>query len=587
MLKKFFVSLLGSLAGVWIAIAIAFFCILGFIGAVAGSSEPVKTNIEKHSALYIDLTGAMPERFQPGDIWQIIRGVEADGESLVDILDAIRLAASDSKIEGIYINAAGSQAGMAAREEIVGALRDFKKSGKWVVAYGNSYDQGDYLVAAAAADSLYLNPVGSIDVHGAASTVPFFTGLFDKLGVKVQVVRVGTFKSAVEPFMTDSMSPASRLQTQVMLDSIWDYAATTIAAGRKVRPATVNMWADSIMPTWAATRALKAKAATALRYERQVEDTLLELCGLDPDDDLRLVSPSEYLAAQKGANPSKEHIAVLFAVGDIVDSGEGGIVAESMVPEILDLADDDNVGALVLRINSGGGSAFASEQIWEALEYFKKQDKPFYVSMGDYAASGGYYIACGADRIYADRTTLTGSIGVFGMIPDLSGLVTDKLGVHFSTVATNPTGAINAPMAPLTPVQREAFQRSVENIYDLFTARVAEGRGMAQDSVKRIAEGRVWPGGAALRIGLVDEIGGLRRAITDIAREADIDPDRVIFYPAVKDEFLAQILRQSKTGMSIDGIGSIDADALRLMRLLAYLRDMSPIQARMEPITIQ
>ncbi len=577
--------MLGSLAGVWIAIGIAFLCFFGIIGALVGAEAQTKTSVEKHSALYLDLSGSIPERFQPGDIWQVIRDSEDGGEALVDIIDAIRLAANDSKIDGIYIRANGSSAGMAAREEIIAALRDFKKSGKWVVAYGDSYAQGDYLVAASAADSLYLNPVGTVDIHGMASRVPFFRQLMDKLGVRMQIVRVGSFKSAVEPFMSDEMSPASRLQTQVMTDSLWNFATAAISAGRGVSTADVNMWADSISFTWPARRILTDSLVSSLAYRRAADDAVRDLCGLTPDDDLRLVTPSEYMSMQKPVDPSKKHIAVLFAVGDIVDSGEGGIVAESMVPEIIDLADNDKVGALVLRINSGGGSAYASEQIWEALEYFKSKDKPFYVSMGDYAASGGYYIACGADRIYADRTTLTGSIGVFGMIPDASGLVTDKLGVRFNTVASNPGAVIEAPFGPLSPVQQAALQRSVEDVYDLFTSRVATGRGMSQDSVKSIAEGRVWPGGAARSLGLVDEIGGLRRAVRDIADQADIDAERVVFYPEVQDELLASIIRQAKGGVTLAG-ASIDAPTLRLMRFLGYLRSMSPVQARMMPVEI-
>lgn len=587
MLKKFLITMLGSIAGVWIAIGIAFFCLFGIIGALMGGQSEVKTSVEKHSALHIDLRGNMPERFQPGDIWQMLRDSEADGEALVDILDAIRLAANDSKIDGIYITSglgAGASAGMAAREEIVEALRDFKKSGKWIVAYGDTFGQGDYLLAAQA-DSVFLNPAGAVDVHGMASRIPFFRQLMDKLGVRMQIVRVGTFKSAVEPFMTDDMSPASRLQTQVMLDSLWSYAAGAISAGRGVTPAAINLWADSIMPTWSADRVLDASAVTSLLYRRNADDAVRALCDIDSDDDLRLVTPSAYMAAQKSVDPAKKHIAVLFAVGDIVDSGEGGIVAESMVPQILDLADDDNVGALVLRINSGGGSAYASEQIWEALEYFKSKDKPFYVSMGDYAASGGYYIACGADRIYADRTTLTGSIGVFGMIPDVSGLVTDKLGVHFGSVATNPDALIASPFGALTPVQQNALQRSVDDIYDLFTSRVAEGRGMPQDSVKLIAEGRVWPGGAAKSLGLVDCIGSLRRTISDIASEADIDADKVVFYPEVQDELLSQLIRQARNGASVGGV-AVDASTLRMLRFLDYMRRLAPVQARMEPVEI-
>ena len=586
MLKKFFISMLGTIAGVWVAIALAFFCLIGIIGAIAGSTGDTGVKLDKHTALYLDLRGEMPERFQPGDVWQMIRQSEAGGDALIDILESIRLAANDSRIDGIYINSAsGMAAGMASREEIVEALRQFKRSGKWIVAYGDRFGQGDYMLASVA-DSLFLNPMGMVDVHGMASRVPFFKGLLDKLGVDVQIVRVGTYKSAVEPFMGTEMSPASRLQTTAMLDSVWAYTTAVIADGRGVEAARVNGWADSLISTWPARQVLADGAVGSLLYRRQAEDVLRDLCDIDREDDLRLISPTDYMAEQKAPDSSRDHIAVLFAVGDIVDSGDGGIAADAMVPEILRLADDDHVGALVLRVNSGGGSAYASEQIWEALEYFRSKDKPFYVSMGDYAASGGYYISCGADRIYADRTTITGSIGVFGMIPDLSGLVTGKLGVTFSTVATNPVAVPNAPLEPLNPQMLAGLQRSVDDMYETFTGRVAAGRDMPQDSVKQIAEGRVWTGGAALALGLVDRIGGLQTTINDIADEAGIDADRVVFYPAVDQTAFDLLLRQMAGNVSVGGI-TVDRGTMQLMQMVDYLRRMPAVQARMYPVEIR
>lgn len=584
MLKKFFISMLGTIAGFWISIFLAFMVCLSVVGALVASGSDDKLSIGKNSFLFLKLNGNIPERVQPTDVWQMLQSVESDGESLEDMLNSIRLAKDDSKIEGIYIEAAGAAMGTASREELVEALRDFKKSGKWVYAYGDMYSQGDYMIASLA-DNLFMNPMGSVDVHGVASQIPFFKGLLDKIGVKMQVVRVGTFKSAVEPFMTTEMSPASRLQTQVMIDSIWNYVTGVISNGRGVGVKTVNMWADSIMYTWPQPRTLAAKAVSSLKYRREVELILRDKLGLDDDDDLPMVTPSEYMAAQKGASSSKGHIAVLYAVGDIVDSGEGGIVGETMVPEIIQLAENDDVKALVLRVNSGGGSAFASEQIWEALEYFKSKGKPFYVSMGDYAASGGYYISCGADKIFADRTTLTGSIGVFGLIPDFSGLATEKLGVRFETVQTNPNATFPSLMTGLTPEQVSALQSSVENTYDLFTSRVAQGRGMSQDSVKVIAEGRVWTGGAALGLGLVDEIGSLNAAIAAISDEAGIDADKVVAYPQVEDKFF-QFLAEARKNMSIGNL-NINSEYIKTIRIVDYIRNMNPLQARMPEMEVK
>lgn len=586
MLKKFFISMLGTIAGFWISMIIAVFVIFAIIGAVVSSgSSNSKPSIESNSILYLNLSGDMPERYQPTDVWQMLKNEGDSSDALIDILRSIRSAKNDSKIKGIYINASSGLAGFASREEIVEALRDFKESGKWIYAYGDMYSQGDYLLSSVA-DSLFLNPIGSVDVHGIASSIPFFKGLLDKVGVKMQIVRVGTFKSAVEPFMTTEMSPASRLQTQVMIDSIWDYVKTTVADARGIKTAEVDVWADTLMGLAGARYALDQKAVSALRYRRAVEKMLRGTLDIKDKDELPLVTPTDYTASLDSYSKDKDHIAVLFACGDIVDSGDGGIVGETMVPEIISLADDDHVKALVLRVNSGGGSAFASEQIWEALEYFKSKDKPFYVSMGDYAASGGYYISCGADKIFADHTTVTGSIGVFGMMPDFSELATDKLGLHFANVETNKNASFPSLYTSLSKEQYDALQRNVDNIYDLFTSRVAEGRDISQDSVKVIAEGRVWTGGAALRIGLVDEIGSLDKAVSAIAEAADIDADHVVMYPDVEDNFLSKVLAQAKGNIKIGDV-TLDSRYMYLARFVDRLRTMNRVQARMPEIMFE
>lgn len=578
MFKKFFISLLGTIAGLWITLLICGVVIFIAAASIISSSSP-EIKIHKNSILYLDLSGSMPERYQPASLMDMVREVEEDGESLVDIVNSINLAANDSRIKGIYINANMSSAGAASREEILTALREFKKSGKWILAYADNYTQGDLLLAAAA-DSVFLNPMGSVAVHGVAANVPFYTGLLDKIGVKMQIVRVGTFKSAVEPFFAKEMSPASRLQLQQTADTLWSFLAEGIAEGRGVAVADVDMWADSIMSTWSAQRILASKALTSLRYRRQVEDLLRKRMDIERDDELPLVTPADYMATQKVASKDKGHVAVLFAVGDIVDQGKGGIVGEEMTPQIIKLADDENVKGLVLRVNSGGGSAFASEQIWEALEYFKSQGKPFYVSMGEMAASGGYYISCGADSIFADRTTLTGSIGVFGMVPDLSGLLTDKLGITFSTVETNPNATFMNLTAPMTAEQLAALQSSVNDIYETFTSRVAAGRHMSQDSVKAIAEGRVWVGSAALELGLVDHIAGLSETVEAMTRSLGLDKDKYVYYPEVEDSFLAQIMREARDNVA----ASQDLSTATTLHLLEALRALNPRQARMIPV---
>lgn len=578
MFKKFFISLLGTIAGLWITLLICGVVVFFAAASIISSSAP-QIKINKNSILYIDLNGSMPERYQPASLMDMMREVDDSGESLVDILNSIKLAANDSHIKGIYINADMGSGGNASYEEILNALREFKKSGKWILAYGDFYHQGNLLLASAA-DSVFLNPMGGVGVHGVAANVPFYTGLLDKIGVKMQIVRVGTFKSAVEPFFAKEMSPASRLQLQQTADTLWSFVSEGIAEGRDVPVADVNMWADSIMSTWSAQRILDAKAVTALRYRRQVEDLLRKRLDIDHDEELPLVTPSDYMAAQKGTSKDKDHVAVLFAVGDIVDSGNGGIVGDKMTPLIIKLADDDNVKGLVLRVNSGGGSAFASEQIWEALEYFKSKGKPFYVSMGDMAASGGYYISCGADSIFADRTTLTGSIGVFGMVPDFSGLLTDKLGITFSTVETNPNAAYMNLTAPMTSEQLAALQSSVNDIYETFTSRVAAGRHMSQDSVKTIAEGRVWIGSKALEIGLVDRIAGLTETVNVMTSKLGLDEKKFVYYPEVEDTFIAQIVREARDNVTVGN----DFTVAAMQRTVEALRRLNPRQARMIPV---
>ena len=576
--------MLGTIAGFWISLFLMVVIFVGIIAALVSSDVTSSVDIQKKSVLYLDLSGDMPERTQTDDLWSAIFENKKFGDSFIDVVNSIRLAKNDSKIEGLYINAGGSTAGFAAREEILNAIKDFKESGKWVYAYADSYSQGDYLISSCA-DSLFVNPVGAVGIHGVASQIPFFTGFLEKIGVKMQVVRVGSFKSAIEPFVNKTISEASRLQTQTMIDSIWKFYNLEVSENRKVGKNTVNLWADSMISTWDKTRLLESGAVSALRYRRNVEDLLISKCGKKDMDDMSLVTPSEYMMSQKMADGNKKHIAVLFAVGDIVDSGKWGIVGEKMAPEIIRLADDENVAALVLRVNSGGGSGFASEQIWEALEYFKSKDKEFYVSMGDYAASGGYYISCGADRIYADCTTITGSIGVFGMIPDFSGLVSDKLGITFANIESNPNAIFPNVMEPLSVQQLEALQHSVENFYEIFVNRVADGRDIPVENVKEIAQGRVWIGGDALRLGLVDEIGGLNNAISDISEKVGLSVEKVVYYPKIEDKLLLSLIANAQDNVNSHSV-VFSEEAKSIVRFVERLGTLNPIQARMPELKI-
>ncbi|MCM1451568.1 MAG: signal peptide peptidase SppA [Clostridium sp.] len=585
MLKRFFISMLGTMAGFWLSIIIlGFVLVVGLVASLAkaiGSSADITPT---EGILYLNLTGSIPERPAQFDIYDVLNGNDLASECLSDIVSSIRIAAKDKKIKAIYINCNGASMGIASRSEVVEALKEFKTSGKKIYAYADSYEQGDYYMASLA-DVVYLNPVGSLNVHGIGVQTIFFTGLLEKLGVEVQVVKVGSFKSAVEPFIRTSMSEPSKLQTSIYVNQLWGCMASEIAKARGVDASQVDMWADSLSFTWAPEVYVDRKMVSELKYRSEVEDELRERLDIDKDDKLPLVTPSNYLKVKGSKASGKKHVAVLYAVGDIVDSGTEGIVDDLLVPEIAKLADNDKVAGLVLRVNSGGGSAFASEQIWHALEKFKETGKPFYVSMGDYAASGGYYISCGADRIYADPTTLTGSIGIFGMIPNAHVLLTDKLGLAFETVASSPNANFPTFTEPGTERQLAAMQSYVERGYETFTSRVAAGRHIPQDSVKAIGGGRVWDGVSALKIGLVDELGTLNDAVKAMAKELDIDADRYACYPSIEDDWKKVLFG----GLNSVEYGSAESlsEFVRMKKFAESIKNMNPVQARMEYILVE
>jgi protease-4 len=595
MFKKIIAAFIGSLAAIWVSSILMSILSIIMLLMVVGASA-ASTQIEEDSILYIDLSGTINDRQANRSIQDLIMGDSEVAQNLDEILTAIDYAGSDAKISGIYINCGGSSLGYGSREELAAALKKFKeKSGKWIYAYADSYSQSDYYVASTAT-KMFLNPVGTVNIQGLSSNIPFFKNALDKLGVEMQIVKVGTFKSAVEPYILTEASEPSRMQTKVYLDAIWNNITSTISENRKVSSKSINFWADSIYSVAPAKTMVEAHAVNALKYRRDVEKMLRNLTYTEQDEALPLVSPSDYLLAnsrpQRKAEQqidSEAHIAVLYAVGDISDAGNEGIVGNTMVNQVIALADDESVTGLVLRVNSPGGSAFASEQIWEALQYFKSKKKPLYVSMGDYAASGGYYISCGADRIFADANTLTGSIGIFGMIPNIKTLLNDKVGVNFTTVQTNPNANFPAITQPMTAEQHAAMQRNVEQGYKLFTKHVSDGRNIPLERVLEIAEGRVWDGQTALKLKLVDEIGGLDAAIAAMAKKLKTSKYNYISYPKVKLSRLEQIMAQSgqfDAVLNIDGLNS--EEAKQCLQMLRRVQGCTGgMQARMEDVVLK
>ncbi|MBR1474176.1 MAG: signal peptide peptidase SppA [Muribaculaceae bacterium] len=553
MMKKFLLIVCGSFVGTTIALIV--FMLTSVVMSIAimslGSQMgKASSSVQKSSILYLKLNGEIAEREGGGDVSMLdmMQGNNTSSIGLNTLLASIDKAKTDKKIEGIYIECEGASAAPATLFTLRKALKSFKQSGKWIYAYGNEgIDQGDYYLASVA-DSIFINPVGAVDVHGMASAVPYFKKLLDKVGVEMQVIRVGTFKSAVEPYMLEDMSEANRLQTEHYMGSIWHNMRDSMAADRKIDIAKFDQMTDSMLVTLEPDSLVKNKIVDGLCYPVDMEARLKTLTKLDKDDDLRLVDPADY-APDVEETVSGDHIAVLYAVGEIVQTsdegpmgGTDGIVGEKMVKQIKDLQDDEHVKGLVLRVNSPGGSAFASEQIWKALEDFKASGKPLAVSMGDYAASGGYYISSGAQRVFAEPTTITGSIGIFGMIPCYEELAENKLGVHMATVKTNENADFGIMTKRMTPSQRNAMQLMVNRGYDLFTKRCAQGRHVTQDSIKHIAEGRVWDGMTALKIGLVDELGSLESAIKWVAQKANMKKDyKTQNYPAPSTDWRAML----------------------------------------------
>ena len=551
MMKKFILIVCGSFVGAFLAFLFFMFAAMmmsiGIMGAMGSMGSKKSVNVSKHSILKLDLGTSIEERGgdEPIDMMSLMQGQGLPSSlGLNTVVSAIEKAAKDDKVDGIYIECNGVSAAPATLEKVRRALKQFKKSGKWIAAYGHEgINQADYYLASVA-DSIYLNPVGAVDLHGLGGMTPYMKKLLDKVGIEMQIVRVGTFKSAVEPYMLDDMSDANRLQTEHYLGIIWNEMRDSIAADRKLQSAALNTLCDSVVVTFKADRLLKEKLVDKLVYRNQMEDILRARTKVDKKDDLNYVSPDD-LADDLEASASGDHIAVVYAVGEIdgspsMGSTEEGIVSDKLCETILKLKDDDNVKGMVFRVNSPGGSAFGSEQIWKAVMDFKAAGKPVAVSMGDYAASGGYYISCCADRIFAERTTITGSIGIFGMIPCASELIENKLGVHMASVKTNENADMTGVYKKLTPAQTAALQNMINEGYELFTKRCADGRHVTQDSIKQIAEGRVWDGITAKQIGLVDEFGGIAEAVAWVANKAKLGKEpKTQNYPALEDPFMS------------------------------------------------
>lgn len=586
-MKEFMKIVLGTVVGLFLTfMIISILSILSLAGMMIneGMSSPIKDN----SILKINLSGTMQERAESNPL-AMIMGEEAEGIALDNALTALDKAAKNEKVKGVYIEAGILGSSPAMAQELRQAIVKFKKSGKWVIAYGDRYSKMSYYIASAA-DEVLLNPSGSVDFSGMASTLMFFKETLAKLGVKMQVFKVGTYKSAVEPYICTEMSDANREQISSYLGDVWSQVLKDVSKSRKRSEASLNSLADTLTVIAKAETSVEGGLVDRLCYIDEVKETLRKKMSLDDDDDDELIFTTIDDMAKSESLDDKvdDQVAVYYAYGEIVDiAAQGGfsqehqIVGSKMVNDLQQLRKDDDIKAVVIRVNSPGGSAYASEQIWREITLLKKE-KPVVVSMGGLAASGGYYISCPADKIYAENTTLTGSIGIFGMIPDASELITDKLGVRFDGVKTNKMSDLGANLGrPFNEAESAMLQSMVEDGYDLFTRRVAEGRGIPQDSVKVIGEGRVWTGRQGLKIGLVDKIGNLEDAISAASKLAKLKEYRAVPYPQDDENPFTAMFNKSKSGYLDSQIRETLGEYYSGYSIYKNLRNMNPIQARM------
>lgn len=595
-MKKFFKTTFACTLGVLIAgLLLMIIGIIGITGTIAssmGANEKTYATTEK-TILKFDLKGEVLDRYEePGfDLDPMSMAMGGSAASDVLGLDQIRraldVAATDKNIEGIYITANGLAAMPASIEEIRRLLVQFKEeSGKWIYAYADNYTQSDYIIASVA-DKVILNPLGAVDLHGLGGTQIFFPGVMEKIGVTYQIFRVGTYKSAVEPYMNKKMSDANREQTLAYLNTIWDTFTEGVTASRGFSAEYFNAITDSITVLRRGDEMIAFNLADTLMYKPEVEEWLKAQVGLEEDKDLKFASIANLASVPQEKKESENEIAVIYAVGDIVDEG-GGISSEKFVPIFTELRKNDDVKAVVLRVNSPGGSAYASEQMWAELEAIKAAGKKVIVSMGEMAASGGYYISCGADYIFAENGTLTGSIGVFGMVPCAEELATEKIGLSFDAARTHKYSAFGSDMLyqKFTEGEAIAMQRSVEDTYDLFTRRCAEGRNMPQDDIKKIAEGRVWVGKTAVELGLVDKIGSLEDAIAYAAEVSELEDYKTTDYPKVKSSF-EKMMEQFEKMTTLNVSSWLLGKEIAEIQKMQTLEKTDYIQARMDNIIIR
>jgi protease IV len=580
-MKQFLKFTLATIVGVIITTLLGILILFGVIGAIAGSKESV-TTLKPNSVYEIKLEGNLIDRSEDDPFSaafaQAMGKTAEKSMGLDDLLANIEKAKNDANIVGIYLNGGSLSGGFASLKEIRNALIDFKKSGKFIVAYADNYSQKDYYLVSVA-NKILINPQGMLELKGLSAQTMFFKNTLDKLGIEMQIVKVGTYKSAVEPLITTKMSDANREQVTVYMGSIWKTFLTEVSAARKISVEKLNAYADEMLMFQPTEKAKQYGLVDGLVYADEADSILKTFVkGLEKDKEVTLVKHSAMTKLPDTSKYDKNKVAVIYAVGEITDAAGEGIVAKDLVKTINDVAKDSAVKAVVLRVSSPGGSAYASEQIWHALNKLKAK-KTLIVSMGDYAASGGYYISCMADKIVAQPNTITGSIGIFGVIPNISGL-NEKLGLTYDGVKTNKMSDAITVNRKFTPEERDLMQNYVNRGYELFVKRCADGRKMKTEQIKAIAEGRVWTGEDAIKIGLVDKIGGLNDAIALAVTKAKLKTYNVSEYPE-KETFESKFMKSFSDDVETRFLKAQLGEQYKLFKQVRNLDKINGIQARL------
>lgn len=583
-MKQFLKYVLATVTGIILVLIIV--GILGGISLVGMAAKSASTTqVEENSVYTLKLSGMLNERAASNPLAELT-GQVSENLGLDNMLEAIQKAKENENIKGIYIEAgAFSSDTPASSHAIREALLDFKKSGKWIVAYGDSYTQNTYYICSVA-DKVYLNPEGMLDWHGLGGESYYVKDLLAKFGVKFQAVKVGKYKSAVEMLTADQMSDFDREQTMAYLNGIWKVMLDDVSKSRKVSVDSLNAYADQLLTFADQKELVSKKMVDKLMYTDEVKGEIKKLLKIDAKEEIKQLTTGE-MQNVKGAKKEGDQIAVYYAYGEIVDSETGSmtdtdhnIVANTVCKDLEKLMNDDDVKAVVLRVNSPGGSAYASEQIWRAVTNLKAK-KPVVVSMGGYAASGGYYISCNANYIYTEPTTLTGSIGIFGMFPDVSQLLTQKLGVKFSEVKTNKHSAFGAMSRPLNADETALLEQYIDRGYKLFRKRVADGRKLKVEQVEEIAQGRVWLGNDALPIKLVDAVGSLNDAVKKAAELAKLKEYHATAYPEEESWLSSLFDNVTKKSYLDEEMQAALGEYYEPLRFLKSLDKQSVIQARM------